>query len=361
MSGNVLNLLKSKEGKVMKKKVILGLFVLALVMVPLFSVCNGAEKSKPVELRFSVHIPPFAPPVKIYQEWADQVAAATDGKIKVTIYAGSTLLPLPDVVTGVKSGIADIGLVVSEVFANERPLTPILTLPFMGLGDWQDGVKIMQELREEFPALNDEWKDFKILFREIRTGSGIHTKTPVRVPEDLKGQKIIAQGMWADIVNSVGGSAVSLFPPDWYTSLDRGVASGMFIDLGALYEMKVYTLLPNHTDFPHGMSLQLGMIVMNLDKWNSLSPDIQKAIDGVSGAMETKIAQMTVDVNKQYKANMEKEGGHNFIMLTDKEAKEWFDVASPEHEKYLEKAEARGLPAKAIYKKALKLAKKAHK
>jgi TRAP-type C4-dicarboxylate transport system substrate-binding protein len=345
----------------MKKRIIIGLFVFALVTVPLLSVCNGAETSKPVELRFSVHIPPFAPPVKIYQEWADQVAAATDGKVKVTIYAGSSLLQLPDVVTGVKSGIADIGLVVSEVFANERPLTPILSLPFMGLGDWQNGVKIMAELREEFPALNDEWKDFKLLFREIRTGVGIHTKTPVRVPADLKGQKIIASGMMGDIVNSAGGSALSLSVPDWYTSLDRGLANGMFMDLGAIYETKVYTLLPNHTDFPYGMALNVGMIVMNLDKWNSLSPDIQKAIDDVSAAMETKIAQMTVDVNKQYKANMEKEGGHNFIMLTEKEAKRWFDAASPEHEKYLEKAEARGVPAKAVYKKALKLAKKARK
>lgn len=345
----------------MKKKVIVGLFVFALVMVPLFSVCNGAETSKPVELRFSVHIPPFAPPVKIYQEWADQVAAATDGKVKVTIYAGSSLLQLPDVITGVKSGIADIALVVAEVFANERPLTPILTLPFMGLGDWQDSVKIMQELREEFPALNDEWKDFKILFREIRTGTGIHTKTPVHLPEDLKGQKIIATGMMADIVNGAGGSAISLSVPDWYTSLDRGLAQGIFMDLGAVYETKIHTLLPNHTEFPYSMSLQVGMIVMNLDKWNSLSPDIQKAIDDVSVAMETKIAQMTVEVNKQYKANMEKDGGHNFIMLTDKEAKKWFDASTPEHEKYLEKAEARGVPAKAVYKKALKLAKKVRK
>jgi TRAP-type C4-dicarboxylate transport system substrate-binding protein len=346
----------------MKKKVILGLFVFALVTVPLFSICSGAEQSKPMELRFSVHIPPFAPPVKMYQEWADQVAAATGGKVKVTIYAGSTLLQLPDVVTGVKSGIADIGLVVSEMFANERPLTPILSLPFMGLGDWKESVKIMEELRKEFPALNDEWKDFKVLFREIRTGVGIHTKTPVRVPADLKGQKIIASGMMGDIVNSAGGSAVSLSVPDWYTSLDRGLAKGMIMDLGAIYETKVYTLIKNHTDFPYGgMALQVGLIVMNLDTWNKLSPDIQKAIDGVSEAMEAKIAQMTVDVNKQYKANMEKESGQTFIMLTDKEAKQWFDTASPEHEKYLAKAEARGLPAKAIYKKALKLAKKAHK
>jgi TRAP-type C4-dicarboxylate transport system substrate-binding protein len=337
-------------------------FVLAgLVMMPLFSVCQGAESSKVIELRFSCHIPPFAPPVKMYKEWADQIAADTNGQVKIEVYAGSTLLQAPDVLTGVKSGIADMALFVNEMFANTRPLTPILSLPFMGLGNWEEGIKIMNQLRDEFPALNDEWKDFKLLFRELRTGLGIHTTIPVRVPNDLKGQKIISSGMMADIVNGVGGSAISLSVPDWYTSLDRGLAKGMFMDLGAIYETKVYALMPYHTDFPQGMAFNIGQILMNLDKWKKLPPQAQQAIDKAGAAMELKIAQSTVVLNKKYRENMEKEGGHTFIMLNDDEARQWFEAASPEHQKYLSKAEGRGLPAKAVYARTLELAKKATK
>jgi TRAP-type C4-dicarboxylate transport system substrate-binding protein len=312
---------------------------------------------KPIELRFSSHIPPFAPQVALYKEWAEEINKNTNGQVKITVYPGGQLMQPMDVITGIKSNIADMAEVINEMVANERPLTPILSLPFMGLGDWQNGKQIMDKLTTDFPALNNEWKDFKTLFRIIRTGTGIHDKSPIRVPSDLKGKKVIATGMIADIVNGQGGSAVTLNIPDWYTSLDRGLVEGMFMDIGAVYEVKVYTLMKNHTDFPKGMSFNIGQTVMNLDTWNKLPPNVQKVIDEASVKITTKIAQTTVEVNTGYVAAIKKEGGHEFIMLTQAEADKWFDVAVTEHQKYLAKAEAKGLPAKAIYEAALKLAR----
>jgi len=277
--------------------------------------------------------------------------------VKITIYPGGQLMQPMDVITGIKSNIADMAEVINEMVANERPLTPILSLPFMGLGDWQNGKQIMDKLIADYPALGNEWKDFKTLFRIIRTGTGIHGKNPIKVPADLKGKKVIATGMIADIVNSQGGSAVSLNIPDWYTSLDRGLVEAMFMDIGAVYEVKVYTLMPNHVEFPKGMSFNIGQVVMNLDTWNKLPPNAQKAIDDASAKITTKIPQTTTEVNAGYIANIKKEGGHNFIMLTQAEADQWYNAAVTEHQKYLAKAEAKGLPAKAIYETALKLAR----
>jgi len=287
--------------------------------------------AQPIELRFSSHIPPFAPQIKLYQEWADEINKNTNGQVTITIYAGGTLLQPMDVITGIKSGIADMAEVINEMVANERPLTPILTMPFMGLGDWKRGAEMVGKLEQQFPAFANEWKDFKTLFRIIRTGTGIHDKSP--------------------------GSAVSLNIPDWYTSLDRGLVEGMFMDIGAIYEVKVYTLMPYHTDFPNGMSLNIGQTIMNLDTWNKLPPDVQKAIDDASSKITAKIAQTTVDVNAQYIAEIKKEGGHTFIMLTQEEADQWYQAAVSEHQKYLEKAEAKGLPAKELYEAALKMAR----
>jgi TRAP-type C4-dicarboxylate transport system substrate-binding protein len=312
--------------------------------------------AKPIELRFSSHIPPFAPQVALYKEWAEEINKNTNGQVKITVYAGGTLLQPMDVITGIKSNIADMAEVINEMVANERPLTPILNLPFMGLGDWQNAKQIMDKLSADYPALANEWKDFKTLFRIIRTGTMIHDKTAIRVPTDLKGKKIQATGILADIVNAQGGSAVTLNIPDWFTSLDRGLIEGMFMDIGAVYEVKVYTMMPNHTDFPKGMSVNIGQAIMNLDTWNKLPPNVQKVIDDASAKLTTKIAQMTVDVNAGYIANIKKEGGHNFIMLSQDEADKWFAAASTEHQKYLAKAEAKGMPAKAIYEAALKLA-----
>lgn len=329
---------------------------LIIILLSLFSVCYGADQ-KPIELRFSTHIPPFAPPVKVYKQWAEDIKQATDGRVQITVYAGGTLMQLPDSIAGVKSGIAHMALIVTDIAANERPLTPILQLPFLGLGDWQAGSKMMAQLRNEFPELNAEYSDFKILFREIRTGMGIHTNFPLRVPSDLKGKKIIARGMNATIINTVGGAAMDLDVPDWYTSLDRGLADGIFMDTGAMFEMKLYQLLPYHADFANGMNLQLGIIIMNQKTWDALPSDIQKIIDDISQAMELKIAETTVEKNKQYVTEMKKIDGQKFTILNDEEAELWLKAAGSEHEKYLTKAEAKGLPARAIYQRAIELSR----
>ena len=96
---------------------------------------------------------------------------------------------------------------------------------------------------------------------------------------------------------------------------------------------------------------------MNQDVWNKLPADVQQAITDVSVNMEVNLAQGTVDVNKQYKADMEKDSSQKFIMLTDAQAEQWLKAAAEEHKKYLAKADAKGLPATAIYNRAVELGK----
>jgi len=331
--------------------------VFASICALIFAFYGNSSAADVQELRFSTHIPTFAPIVKLYQQWGDEVGKATNGKIKVTMYAGGTLLKPADTISGIKSGIADIGLITAENNANERPLLPILGLAFLGMGDWREGVKILATLKKKYPAVDKEWSDFKVLFLELKGGVSIHTKTPVKIPADIKGMRLIGAGMLSEIINSMGGSSVNLDAQDWYTSIDRGLVKGMIMDWSAVYEMKIHSLAKCHTEFPKGVSLQIGVIAMNLKKWNNLSPDIQKAIDKVSSGMTERIGKITIESNNDYIAKMKKEKGHTFINLTEQEAQMWLDAASKVHQQYIAKAEARGLPAKAIYEDALKMAK----
>ena len=73
----------------------------------------------------------------------------------------------PDVITGLQTGVADAAEIVTDFFADQRPLTPILAMPFMGLGDWQEGAKILEQVSDQYPELGEEWSDFHVLFWEI--------------------------------------------------------------------------------------------------------------------------------------------------------------------------------------------------
>ena len=88
-------------------------------------------------------------------------------------------------------------------------------------------------------------------------------KVQVRTPEDIKGIKMIALGVSAKALQSMGASPVVLDPPDWYMALDRGVVEGICTAHSTIHDHKVVPLLPYHIDMDLAY---LGReVIMNLD------------------------------------------------------------------------------------------------
>jgi TRAP-type C4-dicarboxylate transport system substrate-binding protein len=295
--------------------------------------------------------------VKVYQEWADKIAEATNGGIKITFYTAGTLVPAQDVITGVQSGIADIADVTIGDQADIFPLNPTLQLPFMPLGDAESGYNIWIKLSEKFPEMNREFKDFKILFRTTTGSYALHTsKGPVRAPEDLKGVKIHSGGGLADVMGEIGAAPMALTAQDWVMSLERGLLEGMWMNFQGVYEMKCHEFLPYHTIFPSGVSLGMALIIMNLDSWNKLPLDVQKVFDDLSLWATKRVRQVAeVEAYETAIAAME-EAGQTLVKLTPDEEKIWRDITVPVIDKYIAKVESRGLPARAVYEEALRLA-----
>ena len=340
--------------------------ILALLLTTSLVVigCPGPEEEvsttpsppKVIELRFSSFMPPFAPQVEVYKEWAEKIKEATNGGVKITFYPAGTLLPPQDVITGVQSGIADIADVTLLDQADIYPLTPTLQLPFLPLGDAESGYKIWMELTDKFPEMDREYKDFKILFRTTTGSYALHTKKgPVRMPEDLKGVKIHASGGLADVMGKIGAAPMSLTAQDWIMSLERGLLEGMWMNWQGVYEMKCHEFLTYHTIFPSGISLGMALVIMNLDTWNELPLDVQVIFDDLSAWATDRVRQVAeVEAAETAIADM-KEAGHTFVTLTPDDEQMWRKIAAPVIDDYLAKVEARGLPARAVYEEALRL------
>ena len=348
----------------MNKRILLILLALlstSLVIIgcpgPKEEVSTTPSASEVTELRFSSFMPPFAPQMNVYKEWAKKIEDATNGSIKITFYAAGTLIPPQDVISGVQSGLADIADATLSDQADIFPLTPTIQLPFMPLGDAESGYDIWMKLIDKFPEMNSEYKDFKILFRTTTGSYALHTsKGPVRVPEDLKGVKIYATGGLADVMGKIGAAPMSMTAQDWVMSLERGLLEGMWMNFQGVYEMKCHEFLPYHTIFPSGVSLGMALVIMNLDSWNKLPPDVQKVFDDLSLWATERVRQVAeMEAYESAITAMEK-AGQTIVRLTPEEEKLWRDVAMPVIEEYLAKVEKRGLPARAVYEEALRLA-----
>jgi len=341
------------------KKLSLSLLVITLVIGFVFNLLipslSAQAAEKVFELKLSSHKPPMAAPIKVYKEWAKKVEEATNGRVKIDIYSASSLVKLEDIISSTKRGICDFGDLVLYQERQRFPLTAILDLPYMNLGNPRNGMKIWVELEKKFPQMKAEHKDFKVLNRTTSSAGHLHMrKKEVRIPEDLKGTKIIAGGHLARVLKSIGASPVNISVPDWYSSLDRGLVEGTFLHYYGVYETKIYELLPYHTDIGHGYALHTEEIIMNLDSWNKLPTDIQKVFDDLSPWVTEQVWDTIDDVIAEGRKVM-KNAGHTFIKCTPEEVELWRKVSLPIHEEWIKEQEDKGLPARAIYEEALRL------
>ena len=114
-------------------------------------------------------------------------------------------------------------------------------------------------------------------------GPGIlHTKKPVTKLEELKGMKIRSTGTVAEIVEALGGTPVAMPMPETYDALQKGIAEGVMCPMEALQGWKLGEVIKSSTQ-NYGSAYTIAFfVVMNKDKWNSLSPDIQKIIEQVN-------------------------------------------------------------------------------
>ena len=311
--------------------------------------------TEPVELRLTTHGMDTA----LYQEWADKVAEATNGEVTVTIYPSGTLMGEADVLSGVKSGIADIGELAIPTFEDQFPLTNLLSLPFMPLGDVETFCQIWEQLIEEFPELTAEYADFKMVFWVTNESSSCLLSTtgaPAVVPEDIEGLKIMPPGtLVGEALSEVGAAPLVLEVTDWYTSLDTGLLEGMFMGGTPIFLTQVYTLMPYHTIFPSGVTQALGMMIMNLDSWNSLSAEAQAAIDGLFDWATESVYQESAANEIMALEAMEAEG-HSIVTLTPEQEQLWYDATAATRASILADLDAQGLPATEIYERAIELA-----
>lgn len=93
---------------------------------------GDAADGKVYEFSLSMHDPLTSNNGKFYQNWADQIAEATDGRVKITLFGSGTLASSTDVVDMVEGGGVDIGWVYTGFFANQYPLTEVTTLVLEG-------------------------------------------------------------------------------------------------------------------------------------------------------------------------------------------------------------------------------------
>lgn len=317
------------------------------------------KMEEPIELKVSTWGPPQLPISMVNEEWAEMIEEKSGGRVKFTFYWDQSLVKASDTWKAIQTGITDIGYFV--IGFGEDPALHALNgftgLPFLGWEDMHMATDIYHEIFPRFPELNAEFKDTRLLWICSMPPNQIHTvNREIRVPADYRGSKVLTSARLAEIAANAGAVPItSMGPPDWETSLERGLADSIMVHWSAVSGYGLIPLFNYHTDFGDaGMSMGMHGMWANEIVWNKLPEDIQEIILGNSSWIEERY--ISIDEAEIVKAiNEAKKLGNTFSTLNEDEMEEWRKTAESVTLKWIEEVESMGLPARAIYDEVKRL------
>lgn len=306
-------------------------------------------------LRFA-HFWPSVSPIhkEVFQKWADQVEADSDGRIEVEIYPGSTLSKPPAQYEAVINRIADVTATVQGYTANRFPLTQIVELPGI-VKSAEQGSCVIQGLYDE-GLTTAEYDETHPVFLFTHGQGHLHTTdAEIRKPSDLEGLRIRRPTqVVASLLERLGAAPVGMPAPESYQSMQRGVIDGVALPWEGVHSFRINELANNHTEI--GLYSLSFVVTMNKQVYNSMPEDLQQVIDDNSGmAMATAAGEMFDEVDAMGRQDAV-DAGHNIVTLenaTENEA--WKPVLDATIEGYLQDLEDEGMPARKVYQRAVEL------
>jgi len=306
-------------------------FWVTVISITLMATAVLEANAAPTKLTFSIFFPPTHGQTKAAMDWAQEIEKRTNNQVKITVFPGGTLTNAKQCYSGVVKGISDIGF---SLFAYTRGRFPVMAgvdLP-MGYSNGKVASRVAHEFAKAFNP--KELKDVKVLYLHAHGPGLLHTKTPVKKLEDLKGMKIRATGLSAKVVEALGGVPVAMPQGGTYEALQKGVVEGTFGPMEVLKGWKQAEVIKYTTECYGVGYTTTFFVVMNLGKWHSLPDDVKKVFEEVS--------EKYVDVHGQVWDATDEEGrkytqslGNKIIPVSDKENARWRKAAQPVIQKFI--------------------------
>lgn len=216
------------------------------------------------------------------QKVADMIGYYTDGRVKLELHTGGELVGVMEEYPSVAAGALDFGIgcpcyAMSRSYAcplycdspgNVSGTEKIAWLYYGG------GLEILQDLIKK--SFNSMVFPMGLMTSELF----LFANKDIKTLDDIKGLKMRAAGMRADIMQYLGGSLVVLGASEIIPAMERGVIDAFELsniamgqEVGFLESAKYLYFTPRKTNH------SLMMILINMKKWNSFPKDIQEKIE----------------------------------------------------------------------------------
>ena len=210
------------------------------------------------------------------QQWADAVAEATDGRIKITIYPAGQLGSLAEMLEAVEYGTLDMTLGDTSLLSNSVPAYGLFSLPFFvddyevaaKFYDGEVGQAIAQDLIDAtgIRPLGYYWNGMRQMA----------ARTPITSVADCANIKARSPEatLYMDMFNLLGMKPTPLPWGETYTAVESGVVDGLETTTEAMCTQGFHKLTNNVTITNHMVSV-VGPVIAD-SVWQKIPAEDQQ-------------------------------------------------------------------------------------
>ncbi len=273
-----------------KNKWVCGVIIL-VVAVGFLGLCRSGEaapatKDNPIVFKFSMYPPQGDLRYKMIENYAKLVSDKTGGRVKIQIFPSESLAKAMEEFEALSTGVIDMAAMNGIYISGKVPELSGSALPF-AIKSYDQAHRAAKELGGDMDAILKK-QNIKYFWTVVPGAFELFTRSKtVKKLEDFKGLAIRTAGKEpAEAVKIWGGASVTMAVPEMYQALQRGTCDGNLVPVSSYMSMKLNEVAPYATIIRWYSQLWYAPS-MNLDRWNALPSDIQKAfIDASAPAMD---------------------------------------------------------------------------
>jgi len=305
------------------------------LLIALFagSLSLAAFAQQPIVIKFSHVVANDTPKGKAADYFAKKAGELTGGKVKVEVYANSTLYKDKEEMEALQLGAVQM---LAPSLAKFGPLGvkdfEVFDLPYIfdGYDDLHKittgpvGQKLLSKL---------EPKGIRGLAFWDNGFKSLSANTPINLPDDLKGKKLRIQSskVLEQQMRALGALPQMMAFSEVYQALQTGVVDGTENPISNLYTQKMHEVQKHLSLTEHGY---LGYaVIVNKKFWDGLPADIRKQLEEAM-VQSTRYANQIAKVeNDTALDNVKKSGKTDVHVLTAAERTAFKKALVPVHQK----------------------------
>lgn len=243
--------------------------------------------------------------VKAYIDVARWIEERSGGRITARVFP-QTLLSVKEIPSGLRDGVADMGLIVHPYHPAEFPEANFIadfslfaTNNYAAAGAASEYIFTCEECMAEMADYGHIY-----LGNIANAPYSLLTKVPVTTIADLQGRKIRSGGeAWGRWIEAMGGIKVSIPAAETYQALSQGMLDIHTHSIGSLVDQSLVDLLKHVTDMPLGVYLGASNNY-SAARWEALSAEDRAVVFEIAPYMLARYVTGLVANNNRVRARL---------------------------------------------------------